>query len=126
MKLAKGSLTQADYEGTGEFYVGRRISKEFKGFMYRGVVTNCDCDYTGGEIWEVTYEDMDMEDLYHCDLMKVLLPEENTEGRGTKQNKNDNAKIPPHMHTRRATQAAAPMHSHRCAGKDSSSRTSKK
>ena len=103
MKLAKGALPQADYEGTGEFYVGRKISKEFEGVMYRGVVTNCDCDYTGGKIWEVTYEDMDIEDLYHCDLMKVLLPEENIGGRGTKQNKNDNAKISPRMYTSSST-----------------------
>ena len=42
---------------------------------YRGIVTNCDVDnVTGGEMWEITYEDMDVEDLHHNELMKVLLP----------------------------------------------------
>ena len=80
-----GALPQSDYEGDGEFYVGRIVSKEFDGTQYRGIVTNCDVDKeTGGEMWEITYEDMDMEDLHHAELMKVLVPERESKrgGRG--------------------------------------------
>jgi hypothetical protein len=58
-------LPQSDYEGDGEFYVGRKVLKEFEGVNYRGVVSNCDVDWSGGQIWEITYEDMDVEDLNH-------------------------------------------------------------
>ena len=75
LKMADGNLPQSDYEGVGEFYVGRRVLKDFKGVSYRGVVSNCDVEWSGGEIWEITYEDMNTEDLYHKELMEVLLPD---------------------------------------------------
>ena len=89
----KDTLPQKDYEGSGEYYVGRLVSKAFDGTKYRGIVTNCDVDnVTGGEIWEVTYEDMDMEDLHHHELMKVLMPAKDGKGEGGgNQNKIDNS-----------------------------------
>ena len=70
-------MPQSDYEGSGEFYVGRKVNKDFEGVKYRGVVSNFDHDKeTGGEIWEITYEDMDVEDLIHRELMEVLVPVE--------------------------------------------------
>ena len=50
LRNEEGTLPQSDYEGSGEFYVGRRVNKSFNGIKYRGVVTNCDVDnVTGGE-----------------------------------------------------------------------------
>ena len=68
-------LSQEDYEGMGEYYVGRHVDRDFKGVSFRGVVTNWDVDSrSGGEIWEVTYEDGDIEDLFHAELMTMLVP----------------------------------------------------
>ena len=79
LKLDGKQLPQKDYEGNGEYYCAREVVKEFRGVPYRGIVTNWDTDSkSGGEIWEITYEDGDVEDLIHSELMEVLQP--NLEG----------------------------------------------
>lgn len=94
-KLAEGALPQADYEGDGEFYVGRKVNKSFKGVKYRGVVSNCDtCKESGGQIWEITYEDMDVEDVNHRELMDILVPD----NRGGGENKHTNHQKPPRIY----------------------------
>jgi hypothetical protein len=93
-KLAEGALPQADYEGDGEFYVGRKANKNFKGVKCRGVVSNCDvCKESGGQIWEITYEDMDVEDVNHRELMDILVPD----NRGGGGNKHETNQTPPRM-----------------------------
>ena len=68
-------LPQQDYEGEGEYYIGRHVEKTFEQTRYRGIVTNNDVDSkSGGEIWEITYEDGDVEDVHHAELMDILKP----------------------------------------------------
>jgi hypothetical protein len=105
MELEKGSTPQSDFERDGESYIGQKITKDFEGVKHRGVVSNWDTDKEPGEeIWEVTYEDMDLEDLNHRELMKVLLPEEregNAWGGGGQTSNNPTSS--PRTHTSNCT-----------------------
>ena len=75
LELKPGSLPQSDYEMKGKQYVGRMVIKKFKKLTCRGVIVGNDIDVeNGNEIWEVEYEDGDVEDFNHDELMKYLLP----------------------------------------------------
>jgi hypothetical protein len=82
LKLHDGALPQSHYEGDGEFCVGRKVLKDFGGTNYRGVVSNCDVEWPGGETWEIACEDVDAEDLNHKELMEILLPGGKKKGGG--------------------------------------------